>query len=211
MQSSRPAVTFSSCGRSVRGENELPTGASSQSKIPRAFTGTIVCRVPEASVRLHSSFSGTCRSALRAGAGEGGAIVAEGSNGGDGGGGGGGGGGDSGGDSGSSPAGGPLRIMTVIFALAVIGGGSFAYIKKGSKMSLRASAGVGGALLTAAWLMGSYSTAGVSLALVTTVSLAVVMGKRYQASGKVMPAGALTIVAGIYSLIYSNFLLGSLI
>lgn len=45
------------------------------------------------------------------------------------------------------------------------GGGAFAYIKKGSKMSLRASAGVGGALLAAAWLMGSSPVAGVSLAL----------------------------------------------
>lgn len=41
----------------------------------------------------------------------------------------------------------------------------------------------------------------------TTAALAVVMAKRYRSSGKVMPAGALTIVAGIYSLMYSSTLL----
>ena len=41
----------------------------------------------------------------------------------------------------------------------------------------------------------------------TSVALAAVMGKRFQSSGKVMPAGALTILAGIYSVLYSSSLM----
>ena len=47
-----------------------------------------------------------------------------------------------------------------------------------------------------------------SCTAVTTSSLAVVMYRRYRASGKLMPAGALTLAAAAYSIGYLRVLLG---
>jgi len=116
--------------------------------------------------------------------------------------------GGGGGGGGDGSDGGSLRNLTAAFALAVMGGGGYAYKKRGSTDSLKASLSVGGTLLASSWLMGVSPTVGVGLALVTTSSLAVVMYRRYRASGKLMPAGVLTLVAAAYSIGYLRVLLG---
>jgi len=90
----------------------------------------------------------------------------------------------------------------------VLLGGLIGFLKKGSTTSLLGGAGSGLLLLLAgyvshqAYLQNSKSA--VALALETAVSLALtgIMGQRFMATGKVMPAGMVAALSGVMALFY---------
>ena len=77
-----------------------------------------------------------------------------------------------------------------------IAGGAFGYARKGSTASLVAGVGLGSLLLTSGYLISTRETPfeGHVLASLTSGVMAVAMGQRYMATGKLMPAG---LVAGL--------------
>lgn len=110
--------------------------------------------------------------------------------GGSGGGGTGGGGGGNGDDSSSDPH--PLRPFTFAYAAFLLVGGVFAYVKSGSTKSLTAAGGSAIVLaLCARAMTGAAGATRGPLLVVAALSavLAYVMGKRYNKTGKMMPAG----------------------
>jgi uncharacterized membrane protein (UPF0136 family) len=112
--------------------------------------------------------------------------------GGSGGGGTGGGGGGNGDDSSSNDPH-PLRPFTFAYAAFLLVGGVFAYVKSGSTKSLTAAGGSAIVLaLCARAMTGAAGATRGPLLVVAALSavLAYVMGKRYNKTGKMMPAGA---------------------
>jgi uncharacterized membrane protein (UPF0136 family) len=89
--------------------------------------------------------------------------------------------------------------------VSLIGGGVYAYKKKGSKASLYASSAVGFALLAAVWQMGTYPQAGIGIALVTSAALTAAMGNRYRKSRKFMPSGLVALVSLGSTAWYANW------
>ncbi|KAK9815284.1 hypothetical protein WJX72_001072 [[Myrmecia] bisecta] len=123
-----------------------------------------------------------------------------------GGGGGGGRDGQNGGGGGSSSRG-PLKWLTVLFALLVAVGGVMGYIKKGSVVSLAASGSIAGTLLLAAYLMaGPAPTHGLQLAFVSTMALASYMGYGYYRTRKPFPQGVFTVLSAVLSIAYATSL-----
>ncbi|KAF0905359.1 hypothetical protein E2562_003944 [Oryza meyeriana var. granulata] len=91
--------------------------------------------------------------------------------------------------------------VTIPYGLVVLGGGVAGYVKRGSKASLAAGAGFGGALLLAGALSVWAFACGHSgnlfatvLQTVCAVALTVVMGIRYIKTRKVMPAGIIATI-----------------
>ncbi|CAK0785597.1 hypothetical protein CVIRNUC_008807 [Coccomyxa viridis] len=130
--------------------------------------------------------------------------------------GGGGKGGRGGGDGGGGASGGgasaggssPWRLLTVLFAALIAASGWSAYRQKGSTASLRASGLIAAALLLSAALMGGrLRTPATLLALATSLTLGVYMGKGYMRSRKPFPQGVFTAVSLVLSTGYASTLL----
>uniref|UniRef100_A0A0E0LLC7 Uncharacterized protein n=1 Tax=Oryza punctata TaxID=4537 RepID=A0A0E0LLC7_ORYPU len=99
--------------------------------------------------------------------------------------------------------------VTILYGAAVLGGGVAGYLKRGSKASLAAGAGFGGALLLAgalsAWAFAhghSGSLFATVLQTVCAVALTVIMGIRYIKTRKVMPAGIISAVSALVLIFY---------
>lgn len=98
--------------------------------------------------------------------------------------------------------------FTIPYGFAVLLGGMFGYLRKGSTMSLLGGSGSGLLLLLAGYQSLQAYEKGVNnwvaLILETVVSaiLTVVMGRRYQLTGKFMPAGMVLAMGGLMTLFY---------
>lgn len=86
-----------------------------------------------------------------------------------------------------------VKFASLFYAALVAGGGVLGYVKKGSKKSLVAGTTFGLILSACAAGMGT-SSLPTSIALISAAALSYVMGRRYVASRKMMPAG---ITAGV--------------
>ncbi|XP_006657766.1 protein FATTY ACID EXPORT 6-like [Oryza brachyantha] len=99
--------------------------------------------------------------------------------------------------------------VTIPYGVAVLGGGVAGYLKRGSKASLAAGAGFGGALILAgalsAWAFArghSGNLFATVLQTVCAVALTVVMGIRYIKTRKVMPAGIIATISALVLIFY---------
>ncbi|KAK6946888.1 TMEM14 family [Dillenia turbinata] len=99
--------------------------------------------------------------------------------------------------------------FTIPYGLILVGGGLFAYIRKGSMASLGGGVGTGVLLIIAGYLSlkafekKKNSLPALILETVCAATLTYVMGQRYFQTSKIMPAG---IVAGISALMTTFYL-----
>ncbi|KAF6022713.1 hypothetical protein EB796_018989 [Bugula neritina] len=85
--------------------------------------------------------------------------------------------------------------LHVAYALAIAAGGLAGYIKAGSIPSLAAGVSFGVVVLVGTYLVSIQQPLGQILVIGTAVALTFVMGKRFMNSGKVMPAGVVTLLS----------------
>lgn len=90
---------------------------------------------------------------------------------------------------------GPAKIYFIVFGLLTIAGGVMGYVKAGSNISLIAGSICGILLLLAAYLLPENLTAGLVTALVVSLLLAVQFLPKFIQTGKVMPAGMMTLLS----------------
>jgi uncharacterized membrane protein (UPF0136 family) len=92
---------------------------------------------------------------------------------------------------------GPTKIYFIVFGLLTIAGGIVGYFKAGSMASIVAGAIAGILLLVSAWLLPEHLAAGLTIALITSVLLAGRFVPKFLNTGKVMPAGLMSILSVI--------------
>src|SRR5690348_8441509 len=88
-------------------------------------------------------------------------------------------------------------IYFLIFGALTIIGGVIGYVKAGSLPSIIAGAVTGVLLLVAAWIFPSNRTAGFVTALIISLLLAAQFVPKFIRTGKVMPAGLMSILSVI--------------
>ena len=91
----------------------------------------------------------------------------------------------------------PTRLYFLIFGALTIIGGVIGYAKAGSLPSIIAGAVTGVLLLVAAWILPSNRTAGLVTALIISLLLAAQFVPKFIRTGKVMPAGLMSILSVI--------------
>jgi uncharacterized membrane protein (UPF0136 family) len=89
------------------------------------------------------------------------------------------------------------KIYFIIFGVLTIAGGIIGFVKAGSTPSLIAGSITGILLLVAAFLLPAHQLAGLILALVVSVLLAGQFVPKFIRTGKVMPAGVMSILSVI--------------
>lgn len=89
------------------------------------------------------------------------------------------------------------KIYFIIFGVLTIAGGIIGFVKAGSTPSLIAGSVAGILLLVAAFLLPAHQLAGLILALVVSVLLAGQFVPKFIRTGKVMPAGVMSILSVI--------------
>ena len=92
---------------------------------------------------------------------------------------------------------GPAKIYFIIFGLLTIIGGVIGYVKAGSAASIIAGAISGIALIVAAFLLPGNVAVGLIIAGVVSIALAGRFIPAFMATGKVMPAGLMSILSVI--------------
>ena len=92
---------------------------------------------------------------------------------------------------------GPAKIYFIIFGLLTIVGGVMGYVKAGSTASLVAGSVSGILLLLAAFLLPGNLAVGLALAAVVSVALAGRFVPAFMNTGKVMPAGLMSVLSVI--------------
>lgn len=92
---------------------------------------------------------------------------------------------------------GPTKIYFIVFGLLTIAGGIVGYFKAGSVVSIIAGAITGILLLIGAWLLPEHLAAGLTIALFTSALLAAQFVPKFLSTGKVMPAGLMSILSAI--------------
>jgi uncharacterized membrane protein (UPF0136 family) len=92
---------------------------------------------------------------------------------------------------------GPAKIYFVIFGLLTIIGGLIGYLKAGSTISLIAGGIAGLLLLTAAYLIPNNLAVALAIALVVSLLLAGRFVPNFIATGKMMPAGMMSLLSVI--------------
>jgi len=100
---------------------------------------------------------------------------------------------------------GAVRIYFIVFGILTIIGGIIGYVSKGSMPSIVAGSISGILLLTAGFLLPQHHTTGLLLALLVSVLLAAQFVPKFFATGKMMPAGMMSIlsVLGVFAAIVS--------
>ncbi|PTX99710.1 hypothetical protein DB346_17990 [Verrucomicrobia bacterium LW23] len=92
------------------------------------------------------------------------------------------------------------KVSLLLYGISLPLGGLVGYLKAKSTPSLVAGV-VSGAI--ALFLYGFYHLAGVRIGVILLAGvLAMVMGKRYQSTGKFMPAGFITIFSAIVAVLH---------
>ena len=92
---------------------------------------------------------------------------------------------------------GATKIYFIVFGLLTIAGGIIGYVKAGSMPSIIAGAITGVLLLVAAFLLPEHQVAGLALALIVSLLLAGQFIPKFIRTGKVMPAGMMSILSVI--------------
>ena len=92
---------------------------------------------------------------------------------------------------------GPAKIYFIVFGLLTVAGGIIGYVKAGSVPSIIAGAITGVLLLIAAFLLPENRLWGLGLALITSLLLAGQFVPKFIRTGKVMPAGMMSILSVI--------------
>jgi len=88
-----------------------------------------------------------------------------------------------------------MDLATVAYGLCVAAGGVAGYMKAGSTASLAAGLTFGGVAILGAYLVSNNQPVGHYLVVGTAGTLTGVMGRRFMNSGKIMPAGVVTILS----------------
>jgi len=88
-------------------------------------------------------------------------------------------------------------IYFLIFGALTIVGGVIGYVKAGSLPSIIAGAITGVLLLVAGWILPTHRTAGLVMALIVSLLLAVQFVPKLIRTGKMMPAGLMSILSVI--------------
>src|ERR1044072_1534742 len=89
------------------------------------------------------------------------------------------------------------KIYFIIFGLLTIAGGIVGYVKAGSAASIIAGAITGVLLLIAAFLLPEHRVAGLATALIISFVLAAQFVPKFLRTGKVMPAGVMSVLSVI--------------
>ena len=89
------------------------------------------------------------------------------------------------------------KIYFVIFGVLTIVGGIIGYVKAGSVASIIAGAITGVLLLVAAFLLPEHRVAGLATGLIISVLLAAQFVPKFFRTGRVMPAGLMSVLSVI--------------
>jgi uncharacterized membrane protein (UPF0136 family) len=92
---------------------------------------------------------------------------------------------------------GPARIYFIVFGILTIAGGVVGYLKAGSMASIIAGSVAGILLLVAAFLLPQNLVAGLALAMIVSLLLAVQFVPKFIQTGKAMPAGMMSVLSVI--------------
>ena len=92
---------------------------------------------------------------------------------------------------------GPAKIYFIIFGLLTIVGGVMGYVKAGSTASIIAGGISGVALIAAAFLLPGNVAVGLIIAGIVSVLLAGRFIPNFMQTGKVMPAGLMSVLSVI--------------
>jgi uncharacterized membrane protein (UPF0136 family) len=92
---------------------------------------------------------------------------------------------------------GPAKVYFIIFGVLTIAGGIIGYVKAGSGASIIAGSICGILLIVAAFLLPERVVAGLAVALIVSFSLAGRFIPNFIRTGKVMPAGMMSILSVI--------------
>ena len=98
------------------------------------------------------------------------------------------------------PAAAPMeaaKIYFIVFGALTIVGGIVGYLKAGSVASIIAGSITGILLLVAAFLLPEHRTIGLATALVVSLLLAAQFVPKFLRTGRVMPAGMMSILSAI--------------
>jgi uncharacterized membrane protein (UPF0136 family) len=89
------------------------------------------------------------------------------------------------------------KVYFILFGVLTIAGGIVGYVKAGSVASIIAGSITGILLLVAAFLLPEHRVAGLATALVISLFLAVQFVPKFLQTGRVMPAGMMSILSVI--------------
>jgi len=89
------------------------------------------------------------------------------------------------------------KIYFFVFAVLTIAGGVVGYVKAGSVASIIAGSITGVLLLVAAFLLPEHRAIGLATALILSLLLAAQFVPKFMRTGKVMPAGMMSILSVI--------------
>jgi uncharacterized membrane protein (UPF0136 family) len=89
------------------------------------------------------------------------------------------------------------KIYFIIFGVLTIAGGVVGYVKAGSVASIIAGSIAGVLLLVAAFLLPEHRAAGLATAFVISLLLAAQFVPKFLRTGRVMPAGMMSILSVI--------------
>src|SRR5213594_4626966 len=92
---------------------------------------------------------------------------------------------------------GPAKIYFIVFGILTIAGGVVGYVKAGSLPSIIAGAITGVLLLVAGALLPEHRAAGLATAFIVSLLLAAQFVPKFIRTGKVMPAGLMSILSVI--------------
>jgi uncharacterized membrane protein (UPF0136 family) len=89
------------------------------------------------------------------------------------------------------------KIYFILFGVLTIAGGILGYVKAGSVASIIAGSITGVLLLVAAFLLPEHRGVGLATALVVSLLLAAQFAPKFLQTGRVMPAGMMSILSVI--------------
>lgn len=89
------------------------------------------------------------------------------------------------------------KIYFILFGVLTIAGGIVGYVKAGSAVSVIAGSIAGVFLLVGAFLLPSHRAAGLATAFVISLLLALYFIPKFLQTGRVMPAGMMSILSVI--------------
>ena len=89
------------------------------------------------------------------------------------------------------------RVYFLIFGILTIAGGIIGYVKAGSTPSIVAGSLTGMLLLIGGWLIPEHRIPGLIIVLVVSILLALQFIPKFIRTGKMMPAGMMSILSAI--------------
>jgi len=92
---------------------------------------------------------------------------------------------------------GPAKIYFIVFGVLTIVGGVMGYVKAGSSASIIAGSITGILLIVAGFILPEHRALGVGLGLVVSLLLAGQFIPKFVRTGRVMPAGMMTMLSAI--------------